>query len=295
MRKYVGSTSTAFVFSLLLALCVEPDLKAADSLGWKTNGLIGLNFTQVSLSNWAGGGQDNIAVGGLFNYAMTYSQKDENWLTTLDIGYGQTKLGKQEFRKSDDKFNLASKYNYKASGELSYAALLDLRTQIAEGLSYTDTSSKRISNIFAPANIILGLGITYTPSPALTITLAPLSNKLLIVADKELSRQRAFGVDSGKTVKSDLGALLSISYKQELMKNVTLESKLNTFAPYAAITENQVNWNTLLSLKVNELISAYFALDVIYDPNTVVTRDDGTKGPETQIRDVIGIGFSYKF
>ncbi len=272
-------------------------VKAADSLGWNTSGVVGINLTQVGLNNWAGGGQNNIAIGGLFSYGANLVDSNTTWLSTLDIGYGQTKLGKQDFRKSDDKLILASKFNYKASGDLSYSALLDLRTQIAEGVSYNDSGAVtgRISNLFAPANIIVGLGMTWVPADFISITVAPISNKLLIVADDSLNRYRAFGVDSGKSIKSDLGALISITFKKGLMKNVTLESKLNSFAPYASFTQNLVNWNTLLSMKVNDYINANFALDVIYDPFTVVKRDDGTAGPATQIRNVIGIGFGYKF
>ncbi len=293
MRK-----ASLYIVGCLFSVIFLHAADAADSLGWKTSGIVGVNFSMVNLSNWAGGGQNTVAIGGLFSYAANLIEQNANWQNSLDVGYGQTKLGKQDYRKSDDKLNLASKYNLKATDQLSYSALLDLRTQIAEGLAYNDSTGKptqRISNIFAPANVILGLGLTYTPESYLSITLAPLSNKLLIVADDSLNRYRAFGVDSGKTIKSDLGALLSVSFKMDVMKNVTIESKLNSFAPYKSITENLVNWNTLLSMKVNDYVNATFALDVIYDPNTVVLRNDGTSGPATQIRDVLAIGLSYKF
>ena len=121
-----------------------------------------------------------------------------------------------------------------------------------------------------------------------------MANRLLIVADKDL-QNGSLGTDSGKAIRSDLGAQLNVTFKKDLMTNVGLESKLVVFAPYASFTEQLVNWNTLLTLKVNDYINASFALDVIYDPRVKIVRDDKTVGPATQIRNVIGIGFGYKF
>jgi hypothetical protein len=291
MFRYSKHLIVTFCISATTLLCQTPDSSA-----WKRDGTIGINLTQVSLTNWAGGGQNTIAANGLLNLSQVYNLDKTRWETTLDIGYGMTKLAKQDFRKSDDKVILISKFGYKASSNLSYAALLDFRTQIAEGVEYnSDTVVRRISNILAPANVLVGLGATYVPEDFITITLAPLSNRILIVADDSLNKYRAFGVDSGQTVKFDLGALLNITFKKELMKNVTLESKLSSFAPYHDFTHNLVNWNTLLALKVNDYINANIALDLIYDHYTAIKRDDGTVGPSTQLRNVLGIGFGYKF
>lgn len=289
-----------FLFLLLAVVCVcvanAADEEKKDEFGWKSSGTLGANLTQVSLTNWSGGGQNTIAITGLFNYAFSHKTESGIWENSLDLGYGMTKLADKDFRKSDDKIILISKYGYKATENLSYAALLDFRTQIDKGYSYdakTDSATK-ISNLLAPANLLVGLGATYKPVDYLTITLAPLANRLLIVADKDL-QNGSLGTDSGKAIKSDLGVQMNATFKKELMTNIGLESKLVVFAPYALISQQLINWNTMLNLKVNDYINASFALDVIYDPRVVITRDDGSKGPSTQIRNVIGIGFGYKF
>ncbi len=38
---------------------------------WKKGGNVGLNITQVALSNWAGGGQNTIGITGLTNVLQT--------------------------------------------------------------------------------------------------------------------------------------------------------------------------------------------------------------------------------
>ncbi|MFM8438108.1 MAG: hypothetical protein ACKOAX_06500, partial [Candidatus Kapaibacterium sp.] len=113
--------------------------------------------------------------------------------------------------------------------------------------------------------------------------------------DDSLNRRGAFGVDSGKTVKSELGTLLNVGFKDEVFTNVVIDSKLSAFGAYAALDRQLVNWNTLVTMKVNSLLLVTLALDVIYDPNASILRDDGTRGPVAQVRDIVGIGFGYKF
>lgn len=268
-----------------------------DSLGWTRNGIISTSFSRVQLSNWSGGGNNTVAFNTVFGYSASYKTEHTMWRTTIDAGYGLTKVGEQEFRKSDDKLNILSRLQHIATSTLNYSALFELRTQFTEGLAYDDGGKpiERTSNFFAPANIILGLGMNYTPVPSLSITVSPVSNRILVVADDSLSRRGAFGIDSGKTFKSQLGTLLNIGYKDEVLTNVFVDSKLSSFGPYASIDRQLVNWNTLVTLKVNSYLLVTLALDVIYDPNASILRDDGTKGPITQLRDIVGIGFGYKF
>ncbi|MFM8568490.1 MAG: DUF3078 domain-containing protein [Candidatus Kapaibacterium sp.] len=283
---------------IALSLCASRSAHAAtDTLGWTRSGLVSANLSQVQLTNWSGGGNNTVAINTLFGYIASYKTEHTLWKTTLDVGYGLTKLGKQEFRKSDDKLNFLTRYQHVATSTLNYSALFELRTQLTEGLSYDDGGkpTERTSNFFAPANLLLGLGATYTPAHSLSITLSPVSNRVLIVADDSLNRRGAFGVDSGKTVKSELGTLLNVGFKDEVFTNVVIDSKLSAFGAYAALDRQLVNWNTLVTMKVNSLLMVTLALDVIYDPNASILRDDGTRGPVAQIRDIVGIGFGFKF
>mgnify|MGYP006286382281 CR=1 FL=1 len=48
-------------------------------------------------------------------------------------------------------------------------------------------------------------------------------------------------------------------------------------------------------MKINSLLLVTVALDMIYDSNASILRVDGTRGLIAQIRDIVGIGFGYKF
>ncbi len=278
-----------------IAVCLLSVIAHAQSdSSWKTKGTITLTLTQVALKNWSAGGQNTIGVAGLLNWRSLYTGRSDRWETTLDMGYGLTKLADLPFRKSDDRFILISTYGRRLpDSALSYAVQLDARTQLSDGYQYpTDSTETLISSLFAPATINLGLGGTYAPTDGVSITLMAATGRAVFVLDRRL-QNGSLGVDSGKATHFQFGASLNATIVTELMENVLLNTKLAVFAPYDAFGSQVVNWNTVLTFRINKYLSASFALDVAYDPRLILTRDDGSRGPATQLRNVLGIGIAF--
>ncbi|MFN9301875.1 MAG: DUF3078 domain-containing protein [Candidatus Kapaibacterium sp.] len=284
-------------FAFITIFALFQSAKSQDTtIYWTKGGNLGANFSQVSLSNWAGGGNSTVSVTGLTNFFLNYKDANSLWNNSLELGYGLTKLEGQDFRKSDDRIILISQYGHKANEQLTYSGLLDFRTQFTKGFKYgADGSETFISNFLAPGFVTLSAGLTYRPSDWFEIMAAPVSNRLVLVMDDTLSQQGAFGVDKGKNIRSDLGVNFNMFLKKEIVQNVTFQTRLNVFAPYRTITTAVVTWETLLNLKVNDYITASFATDLLYDEKIAIKRDDGTVGPSTQFRSVLAIGLGYKF
>ena len=104
----------------------------ADSTeGWKKGGIITINLTQTSLTNWAAGGQNALSANGLISVYANYKKGKNLWSNTLDVGYGILKQGKDaDFIKTDDKIDFLSKYGRKAAKHWYYTALLNFKTQM---------------------------------------------------------------------------------------------------------------------------------------------------------------------
>ena len=84
------------------------------------------------------------------------------------------------------------------------------------------------------------------------------------------------------------------------MENITFQTVLELFSNYFHNPQNvDVNWTTLTTFKVNKFISATLSTQLIYDDDVSVLRtagdNKGTTGPDIQFKQVLGIGFSYKF
>jgi hypothetical protein len=285
---------------------------ADTTLGWKKGGVFAVNLAQTSLTNWAAGGQNSFAVNGIFSVFANLKRGKSRWDNSLDIGYGLLKQGKKtSFRKTDDRFDFLSKYGREAFKNVYYAALLNFKTQMAPGYNYiTDTTKAKISNLFSPAYLLLALGMDYKPNAYFSAFIAPLTAKFTFVTDKALSDAGAFGVTPGKKSLSEFGGYIRVIYskndfKNDFLKNCSFTSKIDLFSNYLKNPQNiVVNWENLITMKVNKYISASFITDLIYDDKIKVPFDkngDGiiaageAVGSKIQFKEILGVGFSYKF
>ncbi|HAH24383.1 MAG TPA: hypothetical protein DCL77_11630 [Prolixibacteraceae bacterium] len=291
-----------YLFVLLMFPIVLFSQEKPDTIKtWNYGGLVSLNFTQISLSNWAAGGQSSTAGVGILNVFANYKEGNRLWENSLYMGYGMIKEKDNKAIKSDDRFELNSKYGIKKTETLYYSALFNFKTQFAPGYKYPNTTDA-ISQFLAPAYLTLSVGVDYKPNKAWSFFVSPLTGKMTIVSDDVLSAQGAFGVDPGKKVRMEVGALVKIEVKTDIMKNVSLDSKVDMFSSYVNNPENiDINWDFLLNMKINEFLSANLMTNLIYDDDIKIPIDknnDGViekRGPRVQFKELFGLGLNYKF
>ncbi len=273
-----------------------------DTSYWTHSGKVALNFSQVGLSNWSGGGDPSMSFNGIFNYTLKFEREPHLWENVLDAGYGAQRIGGKEepFKKSDDKFVYTSRYGYQIGGKWYASAMSDFRTQFYKGYSYDNDTSIYISNFLAPAYWKLGLGITFnhkfSEEESFSFTFSPLNGRTTFVLDEELSDRGAFGVDPGSKTKFHAGMDLNMAIKKELVKNVTLTSSLGLFSRYEDLAVVDVNWDLLLWFKINEFLAASISTQLIYNQDIAFTNPDGSiYGSAVQFKEVFGIGLTYSF
>jgi hypothetical protein len=301
MKKRIIVIIAVLIHTSIIAQITDTEKKLrtqeSDTLdGWKKGGIITVNLNQTSLTNWAAGGQNSISTNGILNLFANNKKGNGLWENALDIGYGVINQGKEkQWKKTDDKIEISSKYGQRAYKKWYYALLLSFKTQMTPGYNYPN-DSVIISNFFAPAYLVTALGMDYKPNDKFSVFIAPVTSRLIFVNDDSLSAAGAFGVEKGKKIKFEFGGYLRIAYKQNIMENVTLQTKLDLFSNYLEDPQNaDVNWEVLLSMKVNKFISATLCTTLIYDDNTMIQVDETHSGPRTQFKEVLGVGFSYKF
>jgi len=280
------------------------------TMGWKTGGIIAINLSQTSMTNWAAGGQNSLSTNGIISAFANYQKDKSVWVNSLDIGYGLLKQGKDaSYRKTDDKIDFLSKYGREAFKKFYYAALLNFKTQMAPGYNYPDDSTK-ISDLFSPAYLIFALGMDFKPNTHFSAFVAPVTTRFIFVNDQALSDAGAFGVDPGQKSKSEFGGYIRVIYtrndfKSEFLKNVSFTTKIDLFSNYVENPQNiVVNWETLLALKVNKFITANLNTQLIYDDKIKVPFDKNTDGlieagesvgSKVQFKEILGVGLSYNF
>ncbi len=283
---------------------VENKLKNAaktDTIqSWKTGALFNVGFNQVTLSNWAAGGNNSISGNGVANFHLNYIGEKCSWENNLVSGYGILKQNRESIQKTDDNVELTSTFGKKATDRWFYSGLINFKSQFADGFNYPNDSVK-ISAFLAPGYLLGAAGMNYKFKDYFTLFVSPITSKTTFVLDEMLAKAGAFGVDPNKNVRNEVGGYIRVNFQKEIMKNIKLTSSLGMFSNYIEKPENvDINWDLLILMKVNKFITVSINTNLIYDDDVNITRDkngDGineTDGPRTQFKEIIGIGFSYK-
>lgn len=282
--------------------------------GWLKGGSGTFTFSQVALNNWAGGGQNSVAANAFINLFANYKKGKSVWDNNLDVAYGVIRQGSGDFIKSDDRIDLMSKYGRTAIKKWNYAALLNFRTQMAPGYDLSSPTSRvRISDVLAPAYVMISLGMDYKPNDNFTFFLSPVTGKITIVNDQPLADAGAFGVtkavynDTGAIVtpgekfRGEFGGYMKMSFKRELWENAVFTTKLDLFSNYANNPKNiDIFWDNSVLIKVGKYLGVNFGFTLVYDHDIQIGVDqngDGiieATGPRTQMKQVFGFGLSYK-
>jgi hypothetical protein len=269
---------------------VKDTLQNADTVKYFTyGGFASFTLNQVSFSNWSAGGENALSTMALLNIFGNYKKDKTEWVNTLDMGYGFLKNGSSKMRKNEDKIDITSKLGYKAFKNVFYTALINYRSQFADGYNYPNDSVV-VSRFNAPAYISVGIGLDYKPYDYFSIYLSPATGRFTIVNDRVLSDSGAFGVDRGKKVRSEFGASLIVMVNKDIFKNVNFTSKLVLFENYTdkdvANRKNiDVLWEPMLNIKAGKYLTTSIMFSLIYDQDVIA---------KTQIKEVFGIGLSYK-
>lgn len=302
----------ALLFMRAFAFSQEADAPS-DTSYWTTGGVGSITFSQVSLTNWAAGGENSISLNGYFNVFADYQKDKIVWSNNLELGYGIIKQGREsQADKTDDIIIATTQFGYKIKGDrLFWSSLIDFRTQFYEGVN---EEGQRISDFMAPGYLLVASGLDWKPTKTLSITYAPITGKFTFVSDQELANEGAFGVDpgvvdqngnlvsQGSTSRAEIGSFLKINYKKEdIIKNVNFTSKLELFTNYIEQFGNiDVNWQNFVVMKINSFLSVNWQSQLIYDDDITATEtndlgEEINVGPKVQFKSVFGVGLTYKF
>jgi len=263
---------------------------------WKIGSSNSLNFSQTSLSNWASGGQGQISLKAYTDWTAKMKKGRHIWENRFQAGYGFIHAFGDINKKSDDKLIFDTKWGFQAYDKLYFSAAFNFISQMTQGFEYPKNADPRkISNFLSPGYFTLGFGIDYKPVPFFSISASPLTSKLVLVTDTLLRPRYGNAVD--KAVRMELGAQIKVDLvKKEVFKNVIISTDLTLFSNYLGTPSNiKVLWNLLVDMKVNKFLSAELRVNMIYDDEIRITDRNGNVGARLQIKEVFGVGFTYKF
>ncbi len=293
MKKFLLATAL-LALSIASASADEDGQAAAPVSPWTKGGSAGINLSQMTLSNWAAGGDPTLAADFNFNYSIDYNKGISLWQNRLELAYGLNHTESNGTRKTNDKIFFSSSYGCKMVQSLYISAIMKFNTQFAEGYDYSVNPVKQTSDLLAPGYLSAGLGIIWKPRPWFALTASPSTWRGTMVCVPSL--RSIYGLEADQYLKQEFGGDVVIELKGDIIKDLSAYSRLNLFTNYLKNPQNvDVDWTLQLSLKINKWLSASFNMHVIYDDDIRIPQADGTSGPRLQIQEVAGLGLLVKF
>ena len=263
---------------------------------WTREGNLGLKLTQVSLTNWAAGGDNSVAFDFQGAYQANYKKGKHLWNNRLELAYGLNRTGEDGTKKANDKIYLNSNYGYSIAKSWYASAFATFQTQFSPGYDYSISKDISVSEFMSPAYLTTGLGFTYEPNKIFTVVLSPASWRGTFVLNDRLSDEGAYGVDPGKHLLSSFGANLKGEVRYEFMKNMTVYSRLDLYSDYLHKPQNiDVNWEVQINMAINKSFSTTLSTNRVYDDDVKIAQKDGTKGPRVQFKEILGVGLQFNF
>ena len=263
---------------------------------WTREGNLGLKLTQVSLTNWAAGGDNSVAFDFQGAYQANYKKGKHLWNNRLELAYGLNRTGEDGTKKANDKIYLNSNYGYSIAKSWYASAFATFQTQFSPGYDYSISKDISVSEFMSPAYHTTGLGFTYEPNKIFTVVLSPASWRGTFVLNDRLSDEGAYGVDPGKHLLSSFGANLKGEVRYEFMKNMTVYSRLDLYSDYLHKPQNiDVNWEVQINMAINKWFSTTLTTNLVYDDDVKIAQKDGTKGPRVQFKEILGVGLQFNF
>ncbi len=251
---------------------------------WIQKGIAGFNISQIAFSNWTQGGDNAITYSITGDFSLDYPAKTFAFKNGLKIAYGQTKLDDNDFKTNDNELYFESVYSRRLGWKIDPYVSNILRTGIAPGYQYTDTSREQISGFFDPGYLSQSIGFAYDKDKVF-------KSRLGIALQETFTNQyRRYSDDPGtkdelEDFKLETGIESVTEVQWEFMENMQLKSYLRLFSAFENIDTWDVRWDNTVSAKINKWFVFKINVLVVYQK---------TQSLKTQLKEAMMLGISYQ-
>jgi len=267
-----------------IIICYSFTIAQSDSLKgiWVPNAAVGINVSQIALSNWTQGGENSITWTLIGNGGMQYLGEDWTFRNRLKIAFGRTKIGGQDFRTNDNDLFLEAVLSKNIGWSVDPFFSNSIRTPITTGYNYKVDPFVKTADFFDPGYVTQSIGFTYDKFAALKTRLGfaleeTFTNKYRQYSDDpETKELEAFKLETG---------FESVTYfQQTVYAKLIAKSMLRLFTRFENLDVWDVRWDNSIIAKINDLINVNFNFLLIYQKKQSI---------KTQIKQTLQISFIY--
>lgn len=249
--------------------------------GWKPGAVVGLNISQVALSNWTQGGENSISWSLLGTGSLDYISTDWNFKNNMKINFGKTKLGSADFRTSENEFFFQTVLSKNIGWVVDPFISNTVRTALTAGYDYKAVPVVKIADFWDPGYLTQSLGFTYNKSEVITTRMG------LAFQETFTNKFQNYSADKNGNLKKfrfDTGIESVTETKFNLYTNMLFKSSLRLFSRFESLDVWDVRWDNAIVSKINDLFNVSISWLVVYEKN---------QSPKTQLKEGIQLGLTH--
>ncbi len=251
--------------------------------GWAHTMVSGANLTQVSFKDWAQGGENALSYALYLNGNSALDEESLNWGNSYKFSFGQTRLGSQGIRKTDDEIYFESLLIYKLGVYVNPYVAATLRTQFAVGYTYDNAgNATSVSKFFDPGYLTQSAGVAYQPVPEIKTRIGVGVREIITSQFNQYADDPTTSTVEKTKIDGGMEWVTEAAYA--FAENMTLTSRVELFDPFKHLDRVYFRTDNLITAKVNKYIAASFGVQILNDVNV---------SPRTQIKQVMALGFTY--
>ena len=142
---------------------------------------------------------------------------------------------------------------------------------------------------FSPFRFNAAFGIDYKPVKGLSISVSPISYKVIHIMDTVRVNSKDFGLDEHQRTQHNIGSSMRVEYVWKPVREVNIESKFYLYTNYHNV---EVDLEVNCDFIINRFLSARLMLHPRYDSTVIMEGDTKAK---MQFRELLSIGFNHRF
>ncbi len=275
---------TVFLLPLLVLsfsnIIAQPKTDTLLKMGWTPQGSIGVNLSQFAFENWTQGGENSISLSSIGNFAYYYRHPGWFLSNRLKAAYGFSKT-KDRFYTTDNELRLENVLIKEFGWKLNPYFSNEVRTVIANGYDYSINPEQQISAFFDPGYINQSLGFIYAEKHFNTRLGIGLQETFTNRFNSYSDDVNTADIEKFK-IETGIESVSEANY--EFMDNMMYTGRLRLFSRFNSLDVWDVNWDNIITAKVNDFINVNFNFNFIYQ------KDQSIKA---QYKEILSLGFSY--
>lgn len=258
---------------------------------WRRELTLMVQVTQNYVTpNWYQGGSTSFAALGIAKGQVSYIRERFTWENFFEWRMGGSTVSADSLHKmntTDDLFKIYSKANFRIVPKLFSSLSAELDTRLLP--TYKSNSMDLKSAPFSPLRFNMAVGLDYKPVPGLSLSVSPISYKVIHVMDTARVTVTDYGLKEGQQTQHNFGSSLRLEYVWKPVREVALETKFYMYTNYQDVElDLEVNCDFI----INRWLSARMTVHPRYDTSVIMEGDEHAK---IQFRELLSIGFAHKF